>query len=130
MLFHVANLGSKLTNELLNNEEFEIKYKFPDNTLLVLKLINKENTNNSVKYPVKSIILSYYVYDDAICDLMDGVDAHILIDNVQLKYTESSIAFYLFELAKKCKTVRSFHKLNELFFNNELKFINIDNLVN
>lgn len=126
-----AKTAFDLLNSFLDKGVSYITHDFPNKNQLCLSLTTGSYFINNETVSVKHIELSMgeYYQGDYAGTTSEGCH-YMAYGDVYMKSTDSLNAAKLFEISKFAGPTVTFKMLNELFFNNELKFYSIEELVN
>lgn len=120
-----------LVNGFLDKGEFHIEHDFPNKNQVLLSLTTGSYFINHETVPVRHIELSMGEYCQGDYGGTTSEGCHYMVyDGVFMKPTDSLNAAKLFEISKFAGPTVTFKIINELFFNNELKFYSIEELAN
>ncbi len=129
--FSFLKTALDLVNGFLDKGESRIDHDFPNKNRLYLSLTTGSYFINHETVPVRHIELSMGEYCQGDYGGTTSEGCHYMVyDGVFMKPTDSLNAAKLFEISKFAGPTVSFKILNELFFNNELKFYSIEELAN
>ncbi len=120
-----------LVNHFLDKEKSYMEHDFPNKNKLCLYLNVGSYFIDNKTIPVKHIELSMGEYYQGDYGGTTSEGCHYMAyDVVYMKATDSLNAVKLFQVSKLVGPTVSFKTINELFFNNKLKFYSIKELAN